>query len=199
MKQKGSTVESVSGVYYLKWKFLWKKCTRYQICVSLFSTTFVKTLCGCDNFRKVHSSTLAWEFKKIHLVLKKLQIVLTAYGISKNVCGEEEAYFSTLKMEAICSSETSVDTQRTTRCYIPEDGSLHTHRCENLKSCFVGSQFFFWRILAIVRRRFKTRTKSWVAMGKTPPESVPLFARRTKCNLTSNFGPSSETPHTFCP
>jgi hypothetical protein len=42
--------------------------------------------------------------------------------------------FSTLKMEAICSSETSVDTQRTTWRYIPEDGILHNHCCENLKS-----------------------------------------------------------------
>jgi hypothetical protein len=41
---------------------------------------------------------------------------------------------STLKMETICSSETSVVTQRTTRRYIPEDGTLHNHRCENLKS-----------------------------------------------------------------
>jgi hypothetical protein len=32
--------------------------------------------------------------------------------------------FSTLKMEAIRSSKTSVDTQRTTRRYIPEDGNL---------------------------------------------------------------------------
>jgi hypothetical protein len=31
------------------------------------------------------------------------------------------AYCSTLKMEAICSSETSGDFQRTTRRYIPED------------------------------------------------------------------------------
>jgi hypothetical protein len=38
------------------------------------------------------------------------------------------------KMGAIWSSETSVDTQRTTRRYIPEDGTLHNHRCENLKS-----------------------------------------------------------------
>jgi hypothetical protein len=37
-------------------------------------------------------------------------------------------------MEAICSSETSVDFQRTTRRYIPEDSTLHNHRCENLKS-----------------------------------------------------------------
>jgi hypothetical protein len=32
---------------------------------------------------------------------------------------------STLKMEAICSSETSVDTQRTTRRYIPEVYTLY--------------------------------------------------------------------------
>jgi hypothetical protein len=31
--------------------------------------------------------------------------------------------FSTLKMEAICSSETSVGIQRTTQRYIPEDGT----------------------------------------------------------------------------
>jgi hypothetical protein len=37
-------------------------------------------------------------------------------------------------MEAIFSSETSVDTQRTTRGYIPEDDTLYNHRCENLKS-----------------------------------------------------------------
>jgi hypothetical protein len=37
-------------------------------------------------------------------------------------------------MEAICSSETSVKTQRTTRSHIPEDDILHNHRRENLKS-----------------------------------------------------------------
>jgi hypothetical protein len=34
------------------------------------------------------------------------------------------AYFSTLKMGAICSSEMSVDTQQTTQRYIQEDGTL---------------------------------------------------------------------------
>jgi hypothetical protein len=50
-------------------------------------------------------------------------------------------YFSTLKMEAICSSETSVETQRTTRRYIPEDDTLHNHRSENLKSYII---FLYW-------------------------------------------------------
>jgi hypothetical protein len=45
-----------------------------------------------------------------------------------------EIISSTLKMEAICSSETSVATQQTTRRHIPEDDNLHNHRCENLKS-----------------------------------------------------------------
>jgi hypothetical protein len=37
-------------------------------------------------------------------------------------------------MEAICFSETSVDFQRITPRYIPEDNTVHNHRCENLKS-----------------------------------------------------------------
>jgi hypothetical protein len=44
------------------------------------------------------------------------------------------AYSSILKMEATCSSETSVDFQQTTGRYNPEDRN-HNHRSENLKSC----------------------------------------------------------------
>jgi hypothetical protein len=43
-------------------------------------------------------------------------------------------FSSTLKMEAIRSSETSVASQQTTRRYIPEDDTPHNHCCENLKS-----------------------------------------------------------------
>jgi hypothetical protein len=44
-------------------------------------------------------------------------------------------------MEAICSSETSVDFQRTTRRYIPEDSAFLNHRCENLKSYNIFHDF----------------------------------------------------------
>jgi hypothetical protein len=44
-------------------------------------------------------------------------------------------------MEVVCSSETSVDIQRTTWRYIPEASTLHNYLCENLKSyrflCFI--------------------------------------------------------------
>jgi hypothetical protein len=43
-------------------------------------------------------------------------------------------FTSTLKVEATCSSETSVGFQGTTRRYIPGDKTLNNHGCENLKS-----------------------------------------------------------------
>jgi hypothetical protein len=48
--------------------------------------------------------------------------------------GSSLADFSTLKMEAIRSSETSVQLTTYTRRHTPEDGILHSHRRENLKS-----------------------------------------------------------------
>jgi hypothetical protein len=45
-------------------------------------------------------------------------------------------YSSTLKIEATSSSETSVDFQRTTWRYIPEDRTFRKHCCEKLKAYF---------------------------------------------------------------
>jgi hypothetical protein len=47
-------------------------------------------------------------------------------------------------MDAICSSETSVEFKRTTQCYIPEDITLHNHRSEYLNSYeYSVSRFVF--------------------------------------------------------
>jgi hypothetical protein len=51
----------------------------------------------------------------------------------QSAAGSSLADFSTLKVEAIHSSETSVHARSSWR-HIPEDGILHSHRCENLKS-----------------------------------------------------------------
>jgi hypothetical protein len=60
-------------------------------------------------------------------------------------------------MEEICSSKTSVDTQRNTRRYIPEDGTLHNHHCENLKSC-VQMMFINLFIYLLIYKRLKTQS-----------------------------------------
>jgi hypothetical protein len=46
------------------------------------------------------------------------------------------SYYSIMKMEAIFYSETSAGSHRTIRLYIPEDITLHNHRCEKLK-CYL--------------------------------------------------------------
>jgi hypothetical protein len=46
-----------------------------------------------------------------------------------------EPFPSTLKMEAICSSETSVESQRTTWHHIPEDDTLKKFDCSARVYC----------------------------------------------------------------
>jgi hypothetical protein len=45
-------------------------------------------------------------------------------------------------MEATCSSQTSFY-NKPTQCHIPEDGILHSHRRENLKSYVILIDFIF--------------------------------------------------------
>jgi hypothetical protein len=52
------------------------------------------------------------------------------------------AYSLTLKMEVICSSKTLVEFQQNIPHYIPEDSTLHNHRCENLKS-FINNKTLY--------------------------------------------------------
>jgi hypothetical protein len=56
-------------------------------------------------------------------------------------------------MKAICSSETSVDFQRTTRRDIPEDCTLHNPLCQDLKSYSLELRYTFrtkvWRSINV--------------------------------------------------
>jgi hypothetical protein len=69
-------------------------------------------------------------------------------------CGNQSSayslYSSTLKIEAVCSSETSVDFKRTTRPYIPEERTVHNHGYENHR--FYYSLLFQCRKHVFLRR-----------------------------------------------
>jgi hypothetical protein len=83
------------------------------------------------------------------------------------------AYFSTLKMEVICSSETSVDFQRTTRRYIPEDSTLHNYRCENLKFYKTYEGYSTRQIAAGPRQH----SNSWFQVQSRPMAILYFFSR----------------------
>jgi hypothetical protein len=70
------------------------------------------------------------------------------------------AYSSTLMMQMTCSSETSVNFKRTTRRYIPENRTLHNHRCEYLKSYTVMCLVYFLAKLHIPRSHYVT-SSNW--------------------------------------
>jgi hypothetical protein len=67
------------------------------------------------------------------ILCNKSSVIVLAVEDTSAHARSSLANFSNLKMEAIHSSETSVHT-RSTRRHIPEDGILHSQRCENFKS-----------------------------------------------------------------
>jgi hypothetical protein len=108
-------------------------------------------------------------------------------------------------VEAICSSETSVGTQRTTRRYIPEYCTLHNHRCKNLKFYILLTYFnnpnrtfgvtsfnlqvrceivlFQQEIITLVQpgylSRYSDQSKDWIAKvyGLSSPRGDKIFLR----------------------
>jgi hypothetical protein len=76
-------------------------------------------------------------------------------------------------MEAICSSETSVDTQWTTRRHIPEDDTSHNHRCENIETYIA----YVWLVLLFIRL---------VGIG-LDKGSVNLYKKTPRCKIEEWF------------
>jgi hypothetical protein len=80
-------------------------------------------------------------------------------------CQSLALLFLILKIEAKCSSETSVNFQGTTRRYITEDSTHHNIRCENLKSCILLLVVFSFAINPI-----------WTALGMKPDLHSQMLA-----------------------
>jgi hypothetical protein len=101
--------------------------------------------------RYVSERVKRWEVNFVMSTEKRLSRGFTAYNENYSACHLLSRWFlaqlsfSGLKMEAICSSETLVDFQRNTRRNIPENDTLHNHRCENLKSYIVCIYFYVFR------------------------------------------------------
>jgi hypothetical protein len=93
------------------------------VCSFLVVDTLLSSLLG--------ESWWSWTFVCLQLGL--LDCALSVWNFSRWFARGFLFLFSTLKMEATSSSETSVDTISTQR-QIPEHCFLHSHRRENLKS-----------------------------------------------------------------
>jgi hypothetical protein len=78
-----------------------------------------------------------------------------------------------LKMEALCSSEMLVH-RSSTRCHMPEDGILHSHRCENLKSYvgFLDGEATRWHIWQFLLKMEAIRSSE-----------TSVHTRSTQCNI----------------
>jgi hypothetical protein len=100
------------------------------------------------------------------------------------------AYSSTVKMEAKCSSETSVDIQRTTRCYIPEDGILHNHRCENLK---------YYGASSISYPRHKREFQRYEIYSVLLSMCTVAATVKAKCGYSDRFLGCDSSPHSQSP
>jgi hypothetical protein len=80
--------------------------------------------------------------------------------------GGKQRCYDTTEMEATCSSETVVDFQRTTWCYIPEDRNLHNHRSENLKS-YIESYQFYQLLHTVLRSQRSNLSRRLLSFIKT--------------------------------
>jgi hypothetical protein len=67
-----------------------------------------------------------WELRPVHPKFPASQLFVLPPNFTLVSCSA----YSTLKMQAICSSETSADFQRTTWHYIPEDSTLKFYRAD---------------------------------------------------------------------
>jgi hypothetical protein len=96
-------------------------------------------------------------------------------------------YSSTLKTEATCPSETSDDFHRITRRYIPENRTLHNHRCENLKLVMQNS--IRGKHMAYIRGFTPPRDRDYFLSPERPdmlwgPPSLPANRNRQDTELT---------------
>jgi hypothetical protein len=103
-----------------------------------------KSVCLCINRRFDIASLCSWSNKRDGLSwIMKTTIfwditASSSFSVNRRFGGTYRLHLQGRRNKfSKKPSSKEVDTQRTTRRYIPEDGTLHNHRCENLKSYLV--------------------------------------------------------------
>jgi hypothetical protein len=95
-----------------------------------------------------------------------------------------------LIMEAVQTSETSVNSRNSTRSYNPEDSHLHSHRLENLKSYLntegVSGQPAEQNIVTLSRERRRRIKKETFALRPSP--NTVSVNKSTRCETFSEHG-----------
>jgi hypothetical protein len=96
-------------------------------------------------------------------------------------------YSSNLKLEATCSSESSVDFQRTARHYIPEDRPLHNHCCESLKSYIFQINLLKLRITPKETKKYDVSFSRYFFFSGATAPIWPLAYLHETLRFTSVF------------
>jgi hypothetical protein len=105
-------------------------------------------------------------------------------------------WLSTLKTEAICSSETSENFYHTTRSCIPEDNTHHRHRCENLEHIYFPCFIYKAGLGAGEVFLFSTAFRTILGPTQPPiqwvPENLSPRVKRTECETDHSLLSSAE-------
>jgi hypothetical protein len=121
------------------------------------------------------------------------------------------AYYSILKMEAIHSSEVSVNFHQTTRCHIPKDSNLHVHCHKNSKSHKIttvtespmhgipdnGNRKGLWNVCLGLQIRVAGQQRSFYCF-QSPCKPEVLHKVNTSVTLTFVFHTSVNFKSLFC-
>jgi hypothetical protein len=108
---------------------------------------------------------------------------------------QEDSESSTLKMMAICSSETSVLTITPQRHYIPEESIIYCYRCDNTKSYIV---VLCRRLITLTKQRHiscistVTDTTMEIPLQEVPFPSVVRYIPAANQKDSESFSPEVE-------
>jgi hypothetical protein len=104
---------------------------------------------SCRVYRKPIHTNLYLNAGSHHHPSSKQSVVSTLVHRARSLCDQDSLHAELVFMRDVfkqnrynlCSSETSVQFTRSTRRHIPEDGILHSHRRENLKSYMISKMY----------------------------------------------------------